>query len=175
MWDSLCVAIDRPDLVIDPRFENEWDRRSNADELKVEIAAWTMQRTKWEAMEQLGEAGVPAGAVLDTHDLFNNPHFEERGFIHELDHPEHGKIRLLGWAPRLSRSHVPMRRAPLLGEHNGEVLADDLGLGATTCRSSRPPESSAARHRSPENNRSPRGGAVARPSLLPPAGGAAEG
>ena len=27
MWDSLCVAIDRADLVIDPRFENEWDRR----------------------------------------------------------------------------------------------------------------------------------------------------
>ena len=131
MWDSLCVAIDRPDLVIDPRFENEWDRRSNADELKVEIAAWTMQRTKWEAMDQLGEVGVPAGAVLDTHDLFNNPHFEERGFIHELDHPEHGKIRLLGWAPRLSRSHVPMRRAPLLGEHTGEVLADDLGLGTS--------------------------------------------
>ena len=131
MWDSLCVAIDRPDLVIDPRFENEWDRRDNADELKVEIAAWTMQRTKWEAMDQLGELGVPAGAVLDTHDLFNNPHFEERGFVHTLDHPEHGKIRLLGWAPRLSRSHVPMRRAPFLGEHTGEVLGDDLGLGAT--------------------------------------------
>ena len=131
MWDSLCVAIDRADLVIDPRFENEWDRRDNADELKAEIAAWTMQRTKWEAMDQLGEVGVPAGAVLDTHDLFNNPHFEERGFVHTLDHPEHGKIRLLGWAPRLSRSHVPMRRAPFLGEHTGEVLSDDLGLDTT--------------------------------------------
>ncbi len=130
-FGALCETIGHPEFATEPRFNAKWRRTGMGHELFDVIAAWTIQRTKWEAMEQLGEAGVPAGAVLDTHDLFNNPHFEERGFIHELDHPEHGKIRLLGWAPRLSRSHVPMRRAPLLGEHTGQVLGDDLGLGAT--------------------------------------------
>ena len=130
MWDTLCAAIERPELTVDPRFEDMWKRNENADALFDEIAQWTRQRSKWEVMEELGEAGVPCSAVLDTHDLFHNPHFEERGFVHELEHPEHGPIRLLGWAPRMSASDVPMRRAPLLGEHTTDVLSDDLGLSS---------------------------------------------
>ena len=128
MWDTLCAAIDRPDLLVDERYEDMWKRNENGETLHAEISKWTSQRTKWEAMDYLGAAGVPASAVLDTYDLFHNPHFEERGFVHDLEHPEHGDIRLLGWAPRMSRSDVPIRRAPLLGEHTREVLSDDLGL-----------------------------------------------
>ena len=40
----------------------------------------------------------------------------------------HGTVPLLGFAPRLSASDVPIRRAPLLGEHTEEVLGDELGL-----------------------------------------------
>ena len=162
MWDSLCVAIDRADLVIDPRFENEWDRRSNADELKVEIAAWTMQRTKWEAMDQLGEVGVPAGAVLDTHDLFNNPHFEERGFVHTLDHPEHGKSACSA-GPRGSpaaTSRCAARRSS--ASTPAKCSATTSASTPRRCKPSKPPASSAAPPRSAENNSSPRGGAVAK-------------
>ena len=130
MWDTLCAAIERPDLIVDPRFEDMWKRNENGKALHAEIAQWTRQRTKWEAMEELGAAGVPASAVLDTYDLFHNPHFEERGFVHELEHPDYGPIRLLGWAPRMSASEVPLKRAPLLGEHTVDVLSDDLGLGS---------------------------------------------
>ena len=128
MWDTLCAAIERPDLLVDERFEDMWKRNENGKALHAEISKWTSLRTKWEAMDELGAAGVPASAVLDTYDLFHNPHFEERGFVHDLEHPEHGPIRLLGWAPRMSRSDVPLKRAPLLGEHTRDVLSDDLGL-----------------------------------------------
>ena len=128
MWDTLCAAIKRPDLLVDERFEDMWKRNENGKALHAEISKWTSLRTKWEAMDELGAAGVPASAVLDTYDLFHNPHFEERGFVHDLEHPEHGPIRLLGWAPRMSRSDVPLKRAPLLGEHTRDVLSDDLGL-----------------------------------------------
>ncbi len=130
MWDTLCAAIDRPELLVDPRFEDMWKRNENGKELYAEISKWTLERTKWEVMEYLGAAGVPCSAVLDTYDLFHNPHFEERGFVHDLDHPAHGPIRLLGWAPRMSKSDVPLVRAPLLGEHTSEILSDDLGLSA---------------------------------------------
>ena len=43
---------------------------------------------------------------------------------------EPSRVRLLGWAPRMSKSDVPIRRAPLLGEHSEEILAADLELGA---------------------------------------------
>ena len=40
-------------------------------------------------------------------------------------------VPLLGFAPRLSESSVPIERAPLLGEHTDEVLGQELGLDAT--------------------------------------------
>ncbi len=129
MWDSLCVAIDRPDLITDPRFTTDELRKENSDPLQKEIEAWTGERTKYEVLATLGEAAVPCGAVQDTEDLFNDPHMNGRGFIHHLNHPEHGPIRLLGWAPRLSESEVALVRAPLFGEHSAEVLEADLGLG----------------------------------------------
>ena len=77
-------------------------------------------------MKILGEAGVPCSANFDTRDLFHDPHLTERGFVHTLQHPTQGEIKLLGWAPRMSKSDVPIGRAPLMGEHSDEVLKGDL-------------------------------------------------
>ena len=88
-------------------------------------------------MEALSAAGVPCSAVLDTVELHDNPHLRERGFIHTLEHPHHGEIQLLGWAPRMSKSDVPLQRAPLLSEHADEVLEADLGLDEAQVRALR--------------------------------------
>lgn len=128
MWDSLCTAIERPDLAIDPRFATATARREHGEELAGEIGAWMLERTKDEAMLTLGEAGVPCSAIMTTEDLFTDKHLRERGFIQQLDHPEHGEIELLGFAPRLSNGDVPFVRAPLLGEHTDDVLLADLDM-----------------------------------------------
>ena len=128
MWDTMCTTIDRLDLLTDPRFETEQARLENRALLFEEIAAWTRQYPKYEAMRILGAAGVPCSAILDTQDLFRDEHLRARGFIHTLQHPTKGEIRLLGWAPRLSKSDVPIERAPLLGEQTVAVLQGDLGL-----------------------------------------------
>ena len=127
-WDALCVAIERPDLLLDDRFRNLQARQRNAEALFEEIASWTRERTKGEVMATLGAVGVPCSACLDTRELHSDAHLVERGFVHEVDHPIHGEVPLLGFAPRLSGSAVPIRRAPLLGEHTAEVLAADLGM-----------------------------------------------
>ena len=128
MWEALCAAIGREDLLADPRFADPRARQNNRKALEDAIAAWTAGRSKYEAMQVLAEAGVPASAVLDTQDLYQNPHMVSRGFIHEVDHPEKGKVRLLGWPTRMSASKVPIKTAPALGEHSAEVLAEDLAL-----------------------------------------------
>lgn len=129
-WDEICAVIDRPDLIVDERFANPRDRLDHRDEVYEIFASWTRARTKTEAMEAMAEAGVPCSAVLDTAELHSDPHLVERGFVHHLDLPMHGEVPLLGFAPRLSRSDVPMTAPPLLGEHTREVLAADLGLAA---------------------------------------------
>jgi len=128
-WDALCLAMERPDLVADPRFATGALRAKNGAELFAEVGAWTRQHDKHEVMRRLGEAGVPCSAVLDTHDLYCDPHLLDRSFIETVEHPERGQVPLLGCAARMSESAVRLERAPYLGEHSDEVLREDLGLG----------------------------------------------
>ena len=127
-WDALCAAMDRGDLLLDSRFTDVGSRVENGNALYEEIRNWTGQRTKYEAMEAIAGAGVPCSACLDTAELHRDPHLTERGFVHEMNLPVHGRVPMLGFAPRLSESTVEMERPPRLGEHTHEVLAADLGL-----------------------------------------------
>ena len=79
-------------------------------------------------MKELGEAGVPCSAVLDTRDLFNDPQLVARDFIKTVEHAALGPVRVLGWPARLSASEVPIVASPLLGDHTDEVVAADLGV-----------------------------------------------
>ena len=128
MWQHLCQAIGREDLLADERYATAADRHRNREPLKQAVEAWTSERDKYEAMRVLAEHGVPASAVLDTSDLYRNPHLASRGFVHEVEHPAAGKVKLLGWPVRMAGSRVPIKPAPLLGEHTREVVAEDLGL-----------------------------------------------
>ncbi len=127
-WDALCLAIERPDLVVDPRFETGDKRAIHGAALIEEVSAWTRQHDKHEVMRRLGEAGVPCSAVLDTRDLYRDPHLLARDFVQSVEHPEFGEVPLLGFPTRMSASHVELKRAPFLSEHGDEVLRADLGL-----------------------------------------------
>ncbi len=127
-WDGLCTAIDRPDLLVDPRFQDFRERVKNGDILYQQICDWCAEHTKYEAMETIAGAGVPCSACLDTGELHHNQHLRERGFITEMELPVHGSVPMLGFAPRMSESSVDMQAPPRLGEHTDEVLADELAM-----------------------------------------------
>jgi formyl-CoA transferase len=129
-WDALCMAIERPELITDERFSTGEGRALNGEPLVAEIAAWTQQHDKHRVMKVLGDAGVPVSAILDTHDLYHDPHLVARDFIKTVEHPELGEVPLLGFPTRMSKSAVEVTRAPYLGEHNDEVLREDLDLSA---------------------------------------------
>ena len=67
------------------------------------ISDWTRQHTKHEAMEIIGAAGVPAGAVLDTMELYNDPTFEQRGIMQTIEHPTVGTFKMAGLAGAVRR------------------------------------------------------------------------
>lgn len=129
-WDALCTAIERPDLLIDPRFQSDQSRLEHREELYEAIAAWTRQRTKHEAMAELATKGAVAGATLNTTEYTTDPHLVARDLVQYVDHPQWGRIPLLRSPLLLSESKVSLKRAPLLGEHTDEVLRTDLGLSA---------------------------------------------
>jgi len=128
-WRRLCGVIGRPDLADDPEYLDRDKRTAHAAEVDAMVAAWTRQHTKQEAMEILGAAGIPAGAVFDTGDLLGEPTFETRGIIQEMEHPS-GPMRRPTFPVRFDGKPPEITRSPLLGEHNSEVFQSWLGLGA---------------------------------------------
>lgn len=129
-WPKLVEVLGRPDLLEDPRFVDSKSRYQNREELDAIISEWTRQRTKFEAMKELIDAGVPAGAVMDTMDIHNDEYLRECGMMAEVDHPELGKIVMPGNPLQLSDSRVPVGPAPTLGEHTAQILGDLLGMTA---------------------------------------------
>jgi formyl-CoA transferase len=128
MWDTLCAVIGRPEIINDPKFETGPARMENQDELYEIVASWTRQYDKHEAMRILGEAGVPCSAVMDTLDLFTDPHLVERGLVQTIEHERAGPRKVMGSPLRMSDSPVTLKAAPLLGKHTRDVLAADLGM-----------------------------------------------
>ena len=76
-WDRLLKVIGREELIGDPRFATNEDRNENEGFINEIITEWTKNHTKEEAMQIIGAAGVPAGAVHDTLELQNDESFDE--------------------------------------------------------------------------------------------------
>jgi crotonobetainyl-CoA:carnitine CoA-transferase CaiB-like acyl-CoA transferase len=126
-WTRLLKLIGREDLLGDARFGTYEARVEHEAEINEIISAWTRQRTKQEAMTQMSSVGVPAGAVLDTNDLVNEPSFYDRGILQKMVHGER-TMSMPTWPVRFDGVPAEVKSAPLLGEHTAEVLHDWLGL-----------------------------------------------
>ena len=124
MWHPLLRAMGREDLIGDPRYETADARWRNKTEVDALVEGWTSERSKHEVMKVLAGAGVPCGAVLDTGEVLEDPHLRARDMIVELDHPVRGRHVTVGNPIKLSASPAHITRAPLLGEHRRQVLAE---------------------------------------------------
>jgi crotonobetainyl-CoA:carnitine CoA-transferase CaiB-like acyl-CoA transferase len=129
-WHRLLELIGHADLIGDARFETSADRYRHKSAIDDIIMPWTRQRTKHEAMELIGRAGVPAGAVFDFKELSENPDFERREIFQWIDHPTLGRVKMLAWPVKMSANKVSLEAAPLLGQHTETVLSEWLGLSS---------------------------------------------
>jgi crotonobetainyl-CoA:carnitine CoA-transferase CaiB-like acyl-CoA transferase len=126
-WTRLLKVMGREDLIGDPRFATPDTRTEHREEVDAIVSAWTIQQDKHTAMKLVGDATIPAGAVLDTMELANDKTFEQRGIRQTMQHPQVGEYVMSGWPVRFNGTTPPVKAAPLLGEHGANVLADWLG------------------------------------------------
>ena len=124
-WERLCRAMDRDDLVDDARTRTNRERIANAAFVQRTMEAWTTSRTTDEIVEALGGT-VPVGPVHDAADLFEDPHLRAREMLVAVDQPGAERPVVLANTPlRFSATPAGIyRRAPRLGEHTDEVLAE---------------------------------------------------
>ncbi|CUJ31220.1 MULTISPECIES: CaiB/BaiF CoA transferase family protein [Alcaligenaceae] len=129
LWKDFCPAMGCPELANDPRYANNRARNQNRQTLIDRLQEILLTKTyeEWEAI--LADKGIPVGAINNMEELVNHPQVKARGSLVEVDHPRAGKIRMVGVPVRLSKTPGAIRTAaPLLGEHNDEVLRHMLGL-----------------------------------------------
>jgi len=126
----MAAAMGHPEWAEDERFGTVLARVEHHDALDEAIGAWTSQRDHYDVMSTLQAAGVAAAAVLDGKEVLFDPQFRERGHFDLIDQPKIGRRPVQKHlAAKFGRFEPKAERpAPLLGEHNEEVLRE-LGLG----------------------------------------------
>jgi crotonobetainyl-CoA:carnitine CoA-transferase CaiB-like acyl-CoA transferase len=129
LFARLTRAMQRDDLLRDPRFATLSARVEHADEINAIVGDWVKQRTAAEVEAILVAAQVPVSRALSIADIAADPHYAARADIIEVDDPTVGRVRMQDVYPRLSDTPGRVRRgAPRLGEHNEEIYGSLLGL-----------------------------------------------
>ncbi len=124
----LMTAIGKPDLAADPRFRTNADRSANDAALRGIIQAWMRMHTRAEIEAKLEAAEVPCGPVWSLADIAASEHVRARGLVAAPVHPNAGAAPAVPQPVLFGGERLAAGRAPLLGEHNDEILGGLLGL-----------------------------------------------
>ncbi len=124
-WQALCPAVGHPEWLEDERFKTPALRDKHANERLQMTQEALLEKSAEAWLEILEEAGVPCAPALKRKEVIDHPVIVPNDLIQEVDHPVAGKIRQTRPAARFSKSEVkPELGAPLLGEHNSELLQE---------------------------------------------------
>lgn len=125
IFKRLMAAIGRPELAADPRFATNALRCAHVGELDAAIADWTRLRPAAEAEAILDAAEVPCSRLYDMRDCVEDPHFQARQVVMQVEDPLIGRVlhpaapfRLDGMAPR----DMVRWTGPAAGAHNEHVF-----------------------------------------------------
>jgi benzylsuccinate CoA-transferase BbsF subunit len=107
------------------------DRKAQEPSVDASITTWTSTQSPWEVTARCQRAGVAAYPMMDAAMLARDTHLHERGFFAHVDHPVMGPSPIPGVVFRIGGDGAQVRGpAPMLGQHNEEVLREVLGLDA---------------------------------------------
>ncbi len=127
-WPAFTKAMGRPELVDDPRFNTNFARLQNNDELEAIVYEWAAGRDAMDVYHRAGAERAPVAAVHSVGDLFASAQLKARGFFRDTEHPAAGRRTYPGPQFRMSEVEWTAGRAPLLGEHNADLYCDEMGM-----------------------------------------------
>jgi crotonobetainyl-CoA:carnitine CoA-transferase CaiB-like acyl-CoA transferase len=128
-WAGLRHALGDPPWAADPSLSTAAGRRAQHDHIDEQLAAWCAERSGDQIVDTLWNAGVPVAKVMQPHRQTELPQLRHRGFFEVVGHPVNEPARHSSVPMRLAKGPDRFHRhpAPLLGQHNHEVLGS-LGL-----------------------------------------------
>lgn len=132
VFARLCAAMGRPELATDPRYIDHVSRGQNQDELDALIEDWTKTLTVDEVEALMVEHAVPAGKMFRAPEMLEDPHYQAREAIVEVETDRWGTLKMQNAFPKLSDTPSSIRSAApsTIGQHNEEVYGDWLSMDA---------------------------------------------
>ncbi|RPJ41936.1 MAG: CoA transferase [Deltaproteobacteria bacterium] len=129
MWKSLCELPEFADLKNDERFTDNGKRIQNRQPLKEILDRIISTKPIDEWIPMFDRAGIPCGPVNTFDRVFKDPQVLHSGLVQEVEHPQYGKVKVVGPPATFSDSRIGIQSPPpMLGEHNREILTGILGF-----------------------------------------------
>jgi formyl-CoA transferase len=128
LWEVFCEAIGTEHLLKDPRYKDNYDRVKAHAEVKRIVEDWAGTRTVKEVVDYLLAKTIPCAPLYTVKEVVEDPHIAEaRRMIREVEHPVAGRMKVIGSPINLSETPSEVNSpAPLLGQHNAEILKSVL-------------------------------------------------
>ena len=129
IFENVAKAIDRPDLIDDPRFETNAARLEHVEALDEVIESWTRERSTETVLETMSAADAIVGPVYDIADAFEDEQFRAREDLVDVDDPDLGEVTTHGVVPKFSETPGEVSNlGPDPGAHNEDVYRAELDL-----------------------------------------------
>jgi CoA:oxalate CoA-transferase len=119
---NIPLLIGRPELLDDPLFTKTQARMAEPEKFDGLIIPWLSNHDKWNITAEAQELRLAFTPVLSAGELFTDPQLKAREFFETTSHPQLGKIASPGAPAKLSATPAHPGKAPMLGEHNREIL-----------------------------------------------------
>lgn len=131
LWEKFCRMLGADDWLADPRFNDDLGRGNNARLVSERLGAWCAVRSRADALKAFETARIPAGPVHSPQEALDDAHIRASGLLREIAFPGAPRSAPVADTPiRLSETPGAIRcRAPMAGEHAGEILAE-IGYSA---------------------------------------------
>jgi CoA:oxalate CoA-transferase len=128
-WIALGKALKREDWTTDPKYNPLAERVARMDQLDNEINTETSKYTRMQLFELLNKTGAACAPVRTLHEVLADPHLRERGMLHDIDHPEYGKLVVMNSPIHYGGVKQPDYRASgELGADIDAILGDELKM-----------------------------------------------
>jgi crotonobetainyl-CoA:carnitine CoA-transferase CaiB-like acyl-CoA transferase len=128
-WEEFCRTVGREDLAHDPRFADSAARAAHASEAVAEFDKAFAGATLAEWRRRLAPLRAAWEPVQDPLEVTSDPQVAANGYIAEIAHPGGRTVRLIRAPVQFDGMSPEVGRAPAVGEHTAEILAE-LGYDA---------------------------------------------
>jgi crotonobetainyl-CoA:carnitine CoA-transferase CaiB-like acyl-CoA transferase len=124
-WPDFCRVMEIEHVLSDPECSDVVTRNYNGQKIEQVLDTVVPNRTTEEWMDRLDSIDVLAAPLQEYRDILENEQALANGYITEMEHPEIGKIKVVGNPVRLSDTPLaPVSPPPELGQHSEEVLLE---------------------------------------------------